>query len=77
MTCSLPSDVAGGRSGVLVEFSAISFYFRSYGDLSPEEMDVLCHFLHGRVQEQERTRLQQLTACFKAFRRYRLSGSVS
>ncbi|XP_024130720.1 ATP-dependent DNA helicase Q4 isoform X4 [Oryzias melastigma] len=62
------TDRAGGRSGVLVEFSAISFYFRSYGDLSPEEMDVLCHFLHGRVQEQERTRLQQLTACFKAFR---------
>ncbi|RVE67270.1 hypothetical protein OJAV_G00115630 [Oryzias javanicus] len=62
------TDRAGGRSGVLVEFSAASFHFRSYGDLSPEEMDGLCRFLHGRVQEQERTRLRQLTACFQAFR---------
>ncbi|KAJ3609743.1 hypothetical protein NHX12_024254 [Muraenolepis orangiensis] len=28
-----------GRSGTMVEFSAISFYFRSYGDLDHEEMD--------------------------------------
>lgn len=58
----------GGRSGVLVEFSAPSIYFRSYGDLSDEEMDRVCHFLHNRVQEQERTQLYQLTSCFKAFK---------
>lgn len=59
----------GGRSGVLVEFSAPSFYFRSYGDLSDEEMDRVCQFLHSRVQEQERTQLFQLTACSRAFKR--------
>ncbi|XP_028253374.1 ATP-dependent DNA helicase Q4 [Parambassis ranga] len=59
---------AGGRSGVLVEFSSPSFYFRSYGDLSDEEMDRVCQFLHNRVQDQERMQLYQLTACFKAFK---------
>ncbi|XP_070777641.1 ATP-dependent DNA helicase Q4 [Enoplosus armatus] len=59
---------AGGRSGIHVEFSSISFYFRSYGDLSDEEMDRVCQFLHNRVQNQERTQLYQLTACFKAFK---------
>ncbi|XP_061598358.1 ATP-dependent DNA helicase Q4 [Cololabis saira] len=58
----------GGRSGILVEFSSPSFYFRSCGDLSDEEMDRVCQFLNNRVQEQERTRLYQLTACFKAFK---------
>ncbi|XP_025758314.1 ATP-dependent DNA helicase Q4 isoform X2 [Oreochromis niloticus] len=62
------TDRAGGRSGVLVEFSSPSFYFRSYGDLSDEEMDRVCQFLHKRVQDQERTQLYQLTACFKAFK---------
>ena len=61
---------AGGRSGIQVEFSSISFYFRSYGDLSYVEMDRVCQFLHNRVQNQERTQLYQLTACFKAFKRY-------
>ncbi|XP_031722181.1 ATP-dependent DNA helicase Q4 [Anarrhichthys ocellatus] len=58
----------GGRSGVHVELSSLSFYFRSFGDLSDEEMDRVCHFLHNRVQNQERTQLYQLTACFKAFK---------
>ncbi|KAM6899998.1 ATP-dependent DNA helicase Q4 [Xenentodon cancila] len=62
------TDRAGGRSGILVEFSSLSFYFRSCGDLSDEEMDRVCRFLHNRVQEQERTQLYQLTACFKAFK---------
>ncbi|XP_030644288.1 ATP-dependent DNA helicase Q4 [Chanos chanos] len=57
-----------GRSGILVEFSALSFYFRSYGDLTAEEMDEVCGFLHGRVVAQERTQLYQLRACFTAFR---------
>nr|XP_020453109.1 ATP-dependent DNA helicase Q4 [Monopterus albus] len=62
------TDRGGGRSGVLVEFSSPSFYFRSYGDLSDEEMDRVCQFLHNRVQDQERTQLYQLTSCFKAFK---------
>lgn len=58
-----------GRSGVHVEFSALSFYFRSYGDLTPDELDAVGAFLHGRVMAQERTQLYQLKTCFKAFRR--------
>ncbi|KAL0961923.1 hypothetical protein UPYG_G00333410 [Umbra pygmaea] len=54
--------------GVLVEFSNLSFYFRSYGDLTPDEMDRVCQFLHGRVVAQEKTQLYQLKTCFKAFR---------
>ncbi|XP_066531335.1 ATP-dependent DNA helicase Q4 [Hoplias malabaricus] len=64
-----PGSYGGtGRSGIHVEFSALSFYFRSYGDLTAEELDSVCAFLHGRVQAQERTRLYQLKASFKAFR---------
>lgn len=55
-----------------MEFSSLSFYFRSYGDLSDEELDRVCRFLHGRVQSQENTQLFQLTACFKAFKRYQV-----
>lgn len=69
----------GGRSGVMVEFSAPSFYFRSFGDLSDEEMDQVCQFLHNRVQGQETTQLYQLTSCFKAFKSIaylRVSGCV-
>ncbi|KAG7458240.1 hypothetical protein MATL_G00236080 [Megalops atlanticus] len=57
-----------GKSGVLVEFSSLSFYFRSYGDLTADEMDRVCDFLHRRVQAQEKTQLYQLKACFRAFR---------
>lgn len=57
-----------GRTGIHVEFSSLSFYFRSYGDLTADEMDQVCAFLHGRVVAQERTQLYQLKACFKAFR---------
>ncbi|KAK1785523.1 hypothetical protein P4O66_018884, partial [Electrophorus voltai] len=64
-----PGSYGGtGRSGVHVEFSALSFYLRSYGDLTSEELDGVCAFLHGRVQAQERTQLRQLQACFRAFR---------
>ncbi|MBN3283160.1 RECQ4 helicase, partial [Polyodon spathula] len=57
-----------GRSGVLVEFSNLSFHFRSYGDLTHQELDGVCQFLHQRVLAQEKTQLYQLLACFKAFR---------
>ncbi|XP_030203945.1 ATP-dependent DNA helicase Q4 isoform X2 [Gadus morhua] len=61
------TEKSGGRSGIVVEFSSISFYFRSYGDLDDEEMDRVCEFLHRRVLSQEKTKLYQLSACFKAF----------
>ncbi|XP_039593277.1 ATP-dependent DNA helicase Q4 isoform X2 [Polypterus senegalus] len=68
-----------GKSGVLVEFSSLSFHFRSYGDLTHQEMDSICEFLHQRIQAQEKTQLYQLKACFKAFFSvaYRSSTSCS
>ncbi|XP_059496448.1 ATP-dependent DNA helicase Q4 isoform X2 [Stegostoma tigrinum] len=56
-----------GKNGVLVEFSNLSFHFRSYGDLDSEELDAVCKFLHQRVLAHERTALCHLRACFKSF----------
>ncbi|CAM4495464.1 unnamed protein product [Caretta caretta] len=56
-----------GKSGVLVEFSDLSFHLRSYGDLTDQEMDSVCNFLHHRVTTRETTTLCQLQACFRAF----------
>nr|XP_014354024.1 PREDICTED: ATP-dependent DNA helicase Q4 [Latimeria chalumnae] len=55
------------KSGVMVEFSNLSFHFRCYRDLTPQELDSVCHFLHQRVLIQEKTGLCQLQACFRAF----------
>lgn len=73
-SCVNACPAAGGRSGVHVEFSSLSFRLRSCGDLSHQELDRVCHFLHQRVQNQERTRLYQLSACFKAFKRWECSA---
>ncbi|XP_067416206.1 ATP-dependent DNA helicase Q4 [Emydura macquarii macquarii] len=56
-----------GKSGVLVEFSDLSFHLRSYGDLTDQEMDSVCNFLHQRVMVREMSALCQLQACFRAF----------
>uniref|UniRef100_A0A8C8SQ83 DNA 3'-5' helicase n=1 Tax=Pelusios castaneus TaxID=367368 RepID=A0A8C8SQ83_9SAUR len=56
-----------GKSGVLVEFSDLSFHLRSYGDLTDQEMDSVCDFLHQRVMTRESSALCQLRACFRAF----------
>ncbi|XP_024074121.1 ATP-dependent DNA helicase Q4 isoform X2 [Terrapene carolina triunguis] len=56
-----------GKSGVLVEFGDLSFHLRSYGDLTDQEMDSVCNFLHHRVTARETTTLCQLQACFRAF----------
>ncbi|XP_015258189.1 PREDICTED: ATP-dependent DNA helicase Q4 isoform X2 [Cyprinodon variegatus] len=71
------TERGGGRSGIHVEFSSPSFYFRSFGDLSDEEMDRVCQFLYNRVQDQERTQLYQLTACFKAFKSVAFQSAMS
>ncbi|KAJ7338228.1 hypothetical protein JRQ81_010938 [Phrynocephalus forsythii] len=57
-----------GRSGILVEFSELSFHLRSYGDLADEEVDSVCDYLHRRVKEREKAALRQLQECFRAFR---------
>nr|XP_032646874.1 ATP-dependent DNA helicase Q4 isoform X3 [Chelonoidis abingdonii] len=56
-----------GNSGILVEFGNLSFHLRSYGDLTDQEMDSVCNFLHHRVTARETATLCQLQACFRAF----------
>ncbi|KAM4686328.1 ATP-dependent DNA helicase Q4 [Amazona ochrocephala] len=58
---------SNGKSGVLVEFGDLSFHLRAYGDLSAEELDSVCDFLHQRVVAREKVALGQLRACFQAF----------
>uniref|UniRef100_A0A8D2Q8A3 DNA 3'-5' helicase n=1 Tax=Varanus komodoensis TaxID=61221 RepID=A0A8D2Q8A3_VARKO len=55
------------RSGILVEFSELSFHLRAYGDLADEELDSVSDFLHRRVMAREKAALHQLHACFQAF----------
>ncbi|XP_026578780.1 ATP-dependent DNA helicase Q4 [Pseudonaja textilis] len=55
------------KSEILVEFRELSFHLRSYGDLSEDELDGVCDFLHQRVTSREKAALQQLQVCFQAF----------
>lgn len=50
----------GANSTVLVEFTNLSFHFRSPGDLSPGERDFICSFLNGRVKKQEEAVVEKL-----------------
>uniref|UniRef100_A0A8C0ANB8 DNA 3'-5' helicase n=1 Tax=Buteo japonicus TaxID=224669 RepID=A0A8C0ANB8_9AVES len=56
-----------GKSGVMVEFGELSFHLRAYGDLTDQELDSVCDFLHRRVVAREKMALGQLRACFQAF----------
>uniref|UniRef100_UPI00398F59C0 ATP-dependent DNA helicase Q4 isoform X2 n=1 Tax=Pristiophorus japonicus TaxID=55135 RepID=UPI00398F59C0 len=67
MTQSKQGFQGTGKSGVLVEFSNLSFHFRSHGDLSHQELDTVCKFLHQRVLAHEKTALNRLKASFKSF----------
>ncbi|XP_070604549.1 ATP-dependent DNA helicase Q4 isoform X2 [Erythrolamprus reginae] len=55
------------KSEILVEFRELSFHLRSYGDLSEDELDGVCDFLHQRVASREKAALRQLQVCFQAF----------
>ncbi|XP_045142619.1 ATP-dependent DNA helicase Q4 [Echinops telfairi] len=55
-------------TGVLVEFGELAFHLRCRGDLTPEEKDQLCEFLHGRVCTREREALARLRCTAQAFR---------
>ncbi|XP_015426854.1 PREDICTED: ATP-dependent DNA helicase Q4 [Myotis davidii] len=54
-------------TGVLVEFSELAFYLHSPGDLTAQEKDQICGFLHDRVQAREREALACLRLMFRAF----------
>ncbi|KAK1331781.1 hypothetical protein QTO34_007457 [Cnephaeus nilssonii] len=58
-------------TGVLVEFSELAFYLHSPGDLTAQEKDQICGFLHGRVQAREREALAHLRLMSQAFHRCR------
>ncbi|KAM8977790.1 ATP-dependent DNA helicase Q4 [Pelodytes ibericus] len=68
-----------GRSGILVEFSKLSFHFHSYGDLTDQELEEICDFLHQKVDSRERTAVIQLKSCYNAFRSvaYRTSSACA
>ncbi|XP_068127156.1 ATP-dependent DNA helicase Q4 isoform X2 [Hyperolius riggenbachi] len=66
-----------GRSGILVEFSKLSFHFRAYGDLTNEELESVCDFLHQKVSSRETTALRQLKMCYKAFQRVAFRSSAA
>lgn len=56
---------------MLVEFSELAFYLHSPGDLTAQEKDQICGFLHDRVQAREREALAHLRLMFQAFHRCR------
>ncbi|XP_075705494.1 ATP-dependent DNA helicase Q4-like, partial [Rhinoderma darwinii] len=58
-----------GKSGVLVEFSKLSFHFWSYGDLTNEELEEVCDFLYQKVTSREATAVRQLKTCYTVFHR--------
>ncbi|XP_039702067.1 ATP-dependent DNA helicase Q4 isoform X3 [Pteropus medius] len=55
-------------TGVTVEFRELALHLHSPGDLTVQEKDQICDFLHGRVQAREREALACLNRTFQAFR---------
>ncbi|XP_063301536.1 ATP-dependent DNA helicase Q4 [Pelobates fuscus] len=68
-----------GKSGVLVEFSKLSFHFHSYGDLTDQELEEICDFLYQKVSSREKVALSQLKSCYNTFRSvaYRTSSACA
>ncbi|XP_049710319.1 ATP-dependent DNA helicase Q4 isoform X5 [Elephas maximus indicus] len=56
-------------TGVLVEFGELAFHVHCPRNLTAEEKDQLCEFLHGRVQAREQEALARLRRTFQAFHR--------
>ncbi|XP_077982235.1 ATP-dependent DNA helicase Q4-like [Glandiceps talaboti] len=61
-----PGQRIGSKSGILVEFSDLSFHVRAPGDLNDEELDEVCDFLVNRVTNQEKAELYQLQCVYKS-----------
>lgn len=57
-----------------MEFRELAFHLHSPGDLTAQEKDQICGFLHGRVQARERQALAHLRLMFRAFHRCRGGG---
>ena len=58
------------KSGVIVEFSTLSYHMRSPGDMSPDELDEVVDFLMERIETQEKTELFHLENFHKTLERY-------
>ncbi|XP_019636907.1 PREDICTED: ATP-dependent DNA helicase Q4-like [Branchiostoma belcheri] len=54
------------RTGLLVDFTDVSFLLRAPGDLSDDDLEEVSDFLYSRVESQERTELRQIRAVFDA-----------
>lgn len=57
------------KSGVLVEFADLAFHFRSPGDLTDDEFDLIINFLVERLETQERTELYNLQNFYEMLQR--------
>lgn len=62
------SVLGSKKSGVMVEFSDISFHFLVLGDLSDEEQDNIVENLYQRVTTQEKLELDQIHCIHKSLK---------
>ncbi|XP_029849079.2 ATP-dependent DNA helicase Q4 [Ixodes scapularis] len=62
------------KSGVIVEFSDLSFHLSVAADLSEEDRDDLLDYLYDRVNKQERMELQRLKQVHAAFQSVAYQG---
>ncbi|EEC19777.1 rothmund-thomson syndrome DNA helicase recq4, putative, partial [Ixodes scapularis] len=62
------------KSGVIVEFSDLSFHLSVAADLSEEDRDDLLDYLYNRVNKQERMELQRLKQVHAAFQSVAYQG---
>ena len=64
------------RSSVLVEFQHPSYIISVRCNYTPQDMDVMCDFLHDRVQQQETSDLMKLQLLHDALRKALIPQTV-
>ena len=63
-----PDSFKRGKSGILIEFDNPSLHVVSPGDLTNDEIDIICEQLFRHIQMQEKTKLLQLDALYNVLR---------
>ncbi|XP_071036267.1 ATP-dependent DNA helicase Q4 isoform X2 [Parasteatoda tepidariorum] len=58
------------KTGVMVEFSDLSFHVMAPGNLCDEERDLVLDFLYNKVLESEKAQLKSLRLLFATFQKY-------
>ncbi|XP_032298491.1 ATP-dependent DNA helicase Q4 [Coturnix japonica] len=62
------------HGSVQVQFSSLSFHVRSYGDLSPTELDWACSFLRRRLEDRQRGALRHINHCHRVLHSVAFQG---